>query len=119
MSRESLNLFHVLWLVLRRVVGWRSWPEVTSTARSSGTHSVSSDAPETEAAGLAASEMYYARTFCRAEVFPSHFTWITTFTAFGNYGKMERTRDSEKQETRAITVFFQNANSTTNDMCKQ
>lgn len=87
--------------------------------QSNGTQSVSGDLPEMKAAGLAASEMHYACTFCRIEVFPSHFTWRITFTALGNCGKMERTGESEKQETRAITVFFQSANSTINGVCEQ
>lgn len=97
-------------------MGSTNWPEVTSMLP--WDPEPKCDLPETKAAGLAVREIYSARTFCRTEVFPSHFTWRATFTAFGNCGKMERTRDSEKQETGAITVFFQNANSTTHGMCK-
>lgn len=100
-------------------MGSTSWPKVTSIVRNNGTQSISGDLPEMKVVGLAACEMYYACTFCRIEVFSSHFTWRTIFTAFGNCGKMERTGDSEKQETRAITVFFQNANSTITGICKQ
>ena len=120
MPQESLIfLFYLLWLVLRTVVGSTSWPKVTSIVQSNGTQSVSGDLPEMKAVGLAVIELYYACTFCRTEVFPSHFAWRATFTAFGNGGKTERTGDSDTQETGAITVFFQNGNSTINGMCKQ
>lgn len=49
----------------------------------------------------------------------SHFTWRAIVTAFRNCGKWGKNGDSEKQETRSITVFFQNTRSTTNDTCKQ
>lgn len=39
---------------------------------------------------IAVSEIHYTHTFCRTEVFPSHFTWTTTFTAFGNCGGKKR-----------------------------
>lgn len=94
-------------------------PKVTSAVRGSKTQSVSGDHAETEEVGLTVSKMYYACTFCRTEVFPSHFTWRITFTALGNGEKMERMGDSEKQETGAITAFFPNASSTINGMCKQ
>lgn len=101
-------------------MGSPSWPKVISIVQSNGTQSLSGVLPEMKAVGLTVSEMYYACTFCRmGGVSPSHFTWRTTFTVFGNCGKMERTGDSEKQETRAITVFFQNASSTINGICKQ
>lgn len=92
-------------------MGSTSWPKVTSVVRGSKTQSVSAD--------RAGSEMYYACTFCRTEVFPSHFTWRITFRALGNGEKMERMGDSEKQETGALTVLFPNASSTINGMCKQ
>lgn len=100
-------------------MGSTSWPKVTSVVRGSKTQSVSADRAEMQAVGRAGSEMYYACTFCRTEVFPSHFTWRITFRALGNGEKMERMGDSEKQETGALTVLFPNASSTINGMCKQ
>lgn len=85
----------------------------------SKTQSASVDIPETKAVGPTVSERNYACVFCKTEVFPSDFTWRLTFAAFGDSGKMERTSNAEKQETRAITAFFRNANSTINGMCRK